>query len=201
MKILFLGPPGAGKGIISQRLSKVLNIKHFSMGDLVIDEINSQSKIGKQIKQYSDSGGLVPDEIVLALLKPHLKGDFILEGFPRRLEQAQMLDSLIKFDFIFQLDCKNEILIERTSTRRICSKCGAIYNIKTLPSKKHGICDVCKGKLIQREDEKPEVVKHRLKIYEEKTKPLLDYYKKHITKIDSSGDLDKILKNIQSHLK
>jgi len=181
MRIVMLGPPGAGKGTYASRLTGRLGIPHISTGDMVREEIRKQSDLGKKIKEYSDKGALVPDEIIIKLLterleKPDCSRGFILDGFPRTISQAEALEKIAPIDLVVNLNVPDDIIITRLSNRLICSKCGAIYNLLTLKPKKDQICDKCGGNLYQREDDKPEVIRERLKIYRRQTQPLIDYY-------------------------
>jgi adenylate kinase len=177
-----LGAPGAGKGTYASRLQSILNIPHVSTGDIVREEIKAQTKLGKKIKEYSDKGGLVPDEIIIHLLanrlkKPDSKEGFILDGFPRTTPQAEALDQITKLDAVINLNVPDDIIITRLSNRVTCKKCGAIYNLLTLKPEKEGICDNCEGELYQRRDDQPEVIQDRLNVYREKTQPLIEYYR------------------------
>jgi len=181
MKIVMLGSPGAGKGTYASRLNVILGVPHISTGDIVREEIKAQSKLGKEIKKYSDKGELVPDEIIIQLLenrlrKPDARKSFILDGFPRTKNQAEALEKISKIDFVINLNVPDEIIIQRLSNRLTCRKCKAIYNSLTLKPKKEGICDMCGGELYQRDDDKPEVIQERLNVYREKTEPLIKYY-------------------------
>ncbi len=180
IKIIMLGPPGAGKGTYAARLSPKLNIPTISTGDLLRGAKNDP-EIGETIKEYEAKGELVPDKIVIEILKKRLeqedtKNGFILDGFPRTIEQAKVLEEISDIDAVINLNVPEEILIKRLSSRRQCKKCGAIYNLLYLKPKVEGVCDKCGGELYQRNDDKPEAIKERLKVYHEKTEPLIDYY-------------------------
>ena len=183
MHAIIFGPPGAGKGTYASLLEKKLGIVKLSTGDMVRDEIKKGSELGKKIKTYYDQGKLVPDEIIIEMLKKRIyqedckRKGFILDGFPRTIQQSQALDKITKIDVIINLKVPDWVIIERLSNRRVCKKCGAIYNLKYLKPKIDGVCDKCGGKLIQREDDKPEVIKERIRIYEKQSKPVLDYYR------------------------
>jgi adenylate kinase len=183
MRIVMLGAPGAGKGTYASRLQSILNMPQISTGDMVREEIKAQTKLGRKIKEFSDKGELVPDEIIIQLLsnrlrKPDSKKGFILDGFPRTNIQAEALDRIAKVDVVINLNVPDEIIITRLSNRVTCKKCGAIYNLLTLKPKKEGVCDNCGGELYQRRDDQPEVIQERLNVYREKTQPLIDYYRK-----------------------
>jgi len=195
MRMVLLGPPGSGKGTYASRLTVILGIPHISTGDIVRDEIKAQTELGKTIREYSDKGELVPDEIILKLLakklrKPDSKRGFILDGFPRTTKQAEVLDKISKIDLIINLNVPDEIIIKRLSNRIVCRRCGTIYNKLTLKPKRDNICDECGGELYQRRDDKPEVVQERLNVYRKKTEPLIEYYtKKSLLKDVSCDDL------------
>ena len=181
MRLVLLGPPGAGKGTYASRLTVKLGVPHISTGDMVREEIKKQTDLGRKIKEYSDRGALVPDEIIIKLLanrlrKPDCDKGFILDGFPRTISQAEALEKIAKIDLVINLNVPDEIIITRLSNRLVCSKCGAIYNLLTLKPKREGICDKCGGRLYQREDDKPEVIKERLDVYRRQTAPLIEYY-------------------------
>lgn len=183
MRIIILGPQGSGKGTYASRLSLIFKIPHISTGDLCREEAAKGTELGKRIKEIMDKGGLQPDEIIIEMLKNRLKKDdckngFILDGFPRTLKQAEELDKISNIDHVLNLVVPEWILLKRLSLRVSCRKCGEIYNLGYLKPKKDGICDKCGGELFQRDDDKEEAIKKRLREYEEKTKPLIDYYKK-----------------------
>ncbi len=195
MKIVMLGAPGAGKGTYASRLNASLGIPHISTGDMVREEIKAQTELGKKIKQYSDKGELVPDEIIIRLLadrikKTDCKKGYILDGFPRTINQAEALGKISKIDVVVNLNVPDRIIVTRLSNRVTCKKCGAIYNLLTLKPKKEGVCDSCGGELIQRRDDQPEVIQERLNVYREKTEPLIQYYRKRrVLKNVSCDDL------------
>jgi len=178
-----MGPPGVGKGTYASAVSEKYGIPHISTGDIFRDEIKNSTELGKKIKAYVERGELVPDEIVIEVVKNVLQSEkcrkgFILDGYPRTLRQAEALDDIVRIDLVLNFVAPDEVIIERISGRRICLKCGAIYHVTFMPPKRNGICDKCGGPVIQRKDDRPEVVKHRLKIYREKFAPILDYYRK-----------------------
>ena len=183
MKAIIFGAPGAGKGTYSSRLQAKLGVDVIAMGDIFRESVKQATPLGKKVKSYVEKGALVPDDVVIEVLKERLskvpkdKG-FILDGFPRTIEQAKTLEGITTIDVILQLDVPDEIIIERLSSRRICRKCGEVYNIRFLKPKKEGICDKCGGELYQRADDNPEVIKNRLKVYKDQTEPLIAYYKK-----------------------
>jgi len=201
MNLIFLGPPGTGKGTQAERISVELNIAHISTGEMFRQLADEGNEVGVEAKEkYWGKGNLVPDELTIKLVKERLakedcKKGFILDGFPRTIPQAEALDKIIKIDKVISIESSEEIIIKRLSNRRQCSKCKKIYGID-VPSKQEGICDVCQGKLIQRDDDKEEVIKDRLKIYEKQTKPLIDYYKDKLVKIDGEQPIDKIKQDI-----
>lgn len=182
-RLVFLGPPGAGKGTCASRVSVKTGIPSISAGDLLRDAVKRKTELGIAAEEYMDSGRLVPDDIVVGVVRkriaePDCGAGFILDGFPRTLGQAIALDGIISIDLVVHMVVPEEIVVERLATRLTCSKCGAIYNIRTLPPKKEGICDLCGGKLYQRGDQKPEAVRERLKEYRQKTEPVIEFYRK-----------------------
>lgn len=211
MNIVLLGPPGVGKGTYAGVLSEKYGIPTISVGDLFRRAIKDETELGKRIKGYVTSGELVPDETVIELVKnrleePDCKNGFLLDGYPRTVPQAEAMMKFKKVDAALNFVAPDEVIMERIGGRRTCSKCGAIYHIKNVPPKVEGICDKCGGALIQRADEKPEVIKNRLMVYREKTKPVSDYFRKKglLVDIDAHYDIeeiDKIIAQCDKHLK
>lgn len=188
MKFVIFGAPGAGKGTYSTRLQDALGIVAISTGDLFRAAVKQESELGKSVKSYLDSGKLVPDEVVLDVLKDRLAKDdaakgFILDGYPRTLKQVGDLEGVTEVDAVINLVVPEWVIVERLSSRRVCKKCGTIYNVRYLKPKVEGVCDKCGGELMQRDDDKPDVIKDRLKVYEDNTKPLLELFKDKGTKI------------------
>jgi len=203
MNIVILGPPGVGKGTYAGFLSKKHNIPKISVGDLFRRAIKDETELGKKIKDYVSSGDLVPDEIVIELVKNRLQGDdckggFLLDGYPRTVPQAEAMMKFKKIDAALNFVAPDEVIMSRIGGRRTCSKCGAIYHVKNVPPKVEGICDRCGGRLVQRSDEKPQVIKNRLVVYREKTKPVVDYLRKQELLVDidahySFEEMEKII--------
>ena len=211
MNLILFGAPGAGKGTYASRLSGLFGIVSIATGDMFREEIKKGTSLGRKVAEYVRCGKLVPDDIVIDILAERLKAreaekGFILDGFPRTVEQAEALGRIVKIDAIVQIVVPEWIIVERLSNRRICSKCGTIYNLRYLKPKKEGICDKCGGKLYQREDDKPGVVKERLEVYEKQTQPLIEYYRQKtpIIKIENNeidtppeAIIDKIVEKLK----
>lgn len=199
MKLVLLGPPGAGKGTQSIVLSKKYSIPHISTGDILRESVKKSLPLGLKAKSYMDKGELVPDEIVTGIVAERLKGadtkkGYILDGFPRTVKQAEDLDARLKdlgssIDMAVYFDTSEATAIERLSGRRVCKACGFNYHIKNIPPKKEGVCDKCGNELFQRPDDKEDTVRNRLKVYEAQTKPLIEYYTKKGVIKEVSGDL------------
>ncbi len=184
MNAIIFGAPGAGKGTYASRLQSKLGVDVIAMGDIFREIMKEDSPLGKKVKGFVEKGMLVPDEIVMEVLKQRLakipKGKgFILDGFPRTVEQAKPLGKIAKIDVIIQLLVPEWIIVERLSTRRICKNCGEVYNTRFLKPKVEGVCDKCGGPLYQRSDDTADVIKNRIKVYEEQTKPILQLFKKN----------------------
>lgn len=210
MNIVLLGSPGVGKGTYAGILSKKYNIPHISTGQLFRDAIRNKTELGKRVEEYVNRGDLVPDEIVIQIVRERLEKDdckngFLLDGFPRTIPQAEALEKFKKIDKVLNFVASEEEILNRLSGRRTCRKCGSIFHVKNIPPKASGVCDYCRGELYQREDEKPEAVKIRMIEYSKKTKPLIDYYSKRglIANIDANypiEEVDKIISRCEEAL-
>ena len=197
---IFLGPPGAGKGSLAVKVAEDYKIPHISTGDIFRANIKAQTPLGVKVKAIIDSGSLVSDELTFELVKDRLaqddcKNGYILDGFPRTIPQAEMLEKLVDDVKVVNFEIKDEIVIRRLSTRRVCKACGANFNVLTLPPKVEGVCDKCGGELYQRDDDKQESIMHRMDVYREQTEPLINFYKNKgkITDLDASIETDVLL--------
>ena len=197
---IFLGPPGAGKGSLAVKVAEDYKIPHISTGDIFRANIKAQTPLGVKVKAIIDSGSLVSDELTFELVKDRLaqsdcKNGYILDGFPRTIPQAEMLEKLVNDVKVVNFEIKDEIVIRRLSTRRVCKACGANFNVLTLPPKVEGVCDKCGGELYQRDDDKQESILHRMDVYREQTEPLINFYKEKgkITDLDASIETDILL--------
>lgn len=208
MGIILLGPPGAGKGTQAKKLTSTFSIPQISTGDMLREAVKNGTELGKKAKSFMDAGGLVPDEVVIGIVKERLaaadcsKG-FILDGFPRTIPQAQALDRVVKelgkeIRFVLSLEVDQKELMERLCGRRTCTGCGAMYHVTFNAPKADGKCDKCSAPLIQRDDDREETIKNRLVNYNKATAPLLDYYKStgKIRTVMASGEIDTIYGNI-----
>lgn len=184
MNLILMGAPGAGKGTQSERISAKWNIPAVSTGDMLRAAIREGSELGKTAKGYMDAGQLVPDEVVIGIIKDYLASDkckngFILDGFPRSIPQAEALDAMgVKIDKVLSIEVKDEAIVERMSGRRVCSGCGASYHVKYNPSEKENVCDKCGKPLFIRDDDAEDTVKKRLDTYHKQTEPLKVFYEK-----------------------
>ncbi|MFH1511203.1 MAG: nucleoside monophosphate kinase [Candidatus Woesearchaeota archaeon] len=181
MNVILLGSPGAGKGTIGQMIAEEEQIPLFSTGDLLRKEVADNTDIGIKAKSFMDKGDYVPDNIVVDIIRNRIVGlkGFILDGFPRTVAQVNSLESArIKIDVVLNFVVSTSVIVDRLATRLTCRNCAAIYNIKNVPPKKPGICDRCGGELYQRDDQTPEAIRERVRVYERETKPLVDYYRK-----------------------
>lgn len=212
MKIILLGPPGAGKGTQAANIVETYGVPHISTGDIFRKNIKEGTELGKKAQEYINQGKLVPDELTCGLVASRISEDdckdgFMLDGFPRNIFQAEYLNKYltennVALDKVINIEVDSELLIERACGRRICKNCGATYHIKFNPSKKDGICDVCQSALTQRPDDNEETVSQRIQVYLSETKPLVDYYTKKdvIANINGNQDINKVFEDIKAAL-
>ncbi len=209
MRVILLGPPGGGKGTQGELIEKKYGFPKISTGDLLRREVQQKTPLGEMAKARMNQGELVSDDIVIEMIKHKIfqadyKRGYVLDGFPRNIGQAQRLEEIEEKrpEIVIDIHLSEQALIQRLSARRICSGCGAIYNLLARNPRKEGTCDVCGSELIQREDDAPEVIKERLKVYHEQTEALIDYYsrKKVYFRVDGEGTVETISKNINSIL-
>ena len=210
MNIVMLGSPGVGKGTYAKILSDKYNIPRISVGDLFRKAIRDETELGKKIRGYVSRGDLVPDEMVIELVKERLQEDdckngFFLDGFPRTIAQAEAIEKFKKVDKAFNFVASDGVIMSRLGGRRTCRECGAIYHVENIPSKVEGVCDRCGGGLYQRSDETSQAIKNRLRVYREKTKPVIDYFRKKglLADIDANyqfEEVDKVISQCEMHL-
>ncbi|MBW2976936.1 adenylate kinase [Candidatus Woesearchaeota archaeon] len=203
MNLVLLGPPGVGKGTVATKLSKELGIPHIATGDMLRENVANKTKLGLEAKSYMDKGLLVPDETVIEIVKERLKRDdcakgFILDGFPRTINQAEEIGRATKIDTVINLQTNDKVIIGRLSKRRICRKCGFIYHLLYIKPKKGGICDKCGSELYQRNDDKAEAITERLEVYRKQTEPLIGYYKNKgiLADVDASGTPEEVFEEV-----
>jgi adenylate kinase len=212
MRLILLGPPGAGKGTQAANIVQEYNLPHISTGDIFRANIKQGTDLGQRAKAYMDKGDLVPDSLVVELVEDRLSKEdtqvgFMLDGFPRTIYQAQALDAVLmnmgtSLDYVINIVVDPSVLVERAVGRRICKDCGATYHVSFNPPKEEGICDVCGGPLYQRSDDTKETVSNRIEIYEKETAPLVAYYEAagKLVSIDGLQDIDKVFEDIQKIL-
>lgn len=204
MKIIMLGAPGAGKGTQAKMIAEKYSVPHVSTGDIFRANIKNGTELGKEAKKYMDQGLLVPDELTVKILLDRVaqddcKNGYVLDGFPRTIPQAQVLDKALSelddaIDYAINVDVPDENIIRRMGGRRACLTCGATYHVEHIPPKKEGICDACGSELVLRDDDKPETVKNRLDVYHKQTQPLIDFYnaKGILKSVDGTVDMKDV---------
>ncbi|MCU0650822.1 MAG: adenylate kinase [Candidatus Omnitrophica bacterium] len=200
MRLVLLGPPGAGKGTQAKALARELKLAHISTGDLLRQNVADKTALGLEAKDYMNKGLLVPDALVTRMLeerfgKPDVRTGFILDGYPRTINQASTLDAILEarkmaLDVVYDLDSSEPVIIQRLSGRLVCRKCGALFHKTNMPPKAAGICDNCKGELYQRDDDKEETIKKRLAVYRSEVSALLDFYSKRNLLVTVQADED-----------
>ena len=202
MNIILFGAPGAGKGTQAEALAEQKSVPTISTGNIIRDALKSGSELGLKVQNYMADGGIVIEIIKERIAKDDCKQGFILDGFPRTIPQAEALDKMgVKIDKVIEISVSDAIIIDRMSGRRVCENCGSSYHLKNKKPQKEGICDRCQGTLVQREDDQPDTVKNRLKIYHEQTKPLENYYEKQGKLTVIQGDNKSIRETIDLVLK
>lgn len=213
MNLILLGPPGAGKGTQAKFISEKYGLPHISTGDMFRETAASGSELGKKLQEFMSAGKLVTDDIVIEVVKVRIsKADtakgFLLDGFPRTVPQAQALDKMlseksVKIDVVLSITLDDEEVVKRLSSRRVCIACGASYNTITQAPKKDGVCDKCSGSVIQRQDDNAQTIRQRLKVYNEQTSPLIEYYtsKGVLKTVDGSGSVEAVFKGLCEFIK
>jgi adenylate kinase len=210
MRAILLGPPGCGKGTQAKILIDTYSIPQIATGDILREALKKGTPLGKQAQSYMDKGQLVPDELVIQIIEERLKqddcaGGFILDGFPRTIAQAEALDKTLtamglSLEHVFNIAVGDDELIKRLTGRRICKSCGASYHIVFNPPREEGRCDTCQGELYQRDDDKEETIRNRLKVYQDQTAPLITFYheKKILSSIDGVGSIEQITARLKA---
>lgn len=211
VKLVLLGPPGAGKGTQAKKIQEKYGIPHISTGDILRDHVNRETDLGMEAKKYMDAGELVPDDVLIGLIRarlsePDAQEGFMLDGYPRTILQAEALTEILDeidnpLDVVLNIEVPDEELIKRLTGRRMC-KCGASYHVMFNPPEEEGVCDECGGELYQRDDDKEEAIRNRLEVYKDQTYPLIEYYedKSLIANIDGDKGIDDIFKDITAVL-
>ncbi|MBI4440028.1 adenylate kinase [Candidatus Woesearchaeota archaeon] len=207
MRLIILGPPGTGKGTQSRMISEKFGVPHVSSGDILRENVSRKTDIGKKAEIFMKKGQLVPDNIVVKMMAEILgRGkykNFILDGFPRTINQAHELEHLTEIDLVMNLESSEKVIMERLSGRRVCSACKAVYHIRNMPPKEEGVCDKCGGRLVIRDDDKPETIRDRLKIYQVLSDPLIFFYSQKglLREIDGDQPIEKIFGDIVKAIK
>ncbi len=208
MRVLLFGPPGVGKGTQGLRLSQKMALKVLSTGDMLRASVKAETELGLKAKAFMDAGELVPDSVVVGMIKERITADdcangFILDGFPRNIAQAESLDAMLHqcglaIDRVVFMDASEEALIQRLSGRLLCKSCGFGFHRHYSPPREEGCCDQCSGELYQRDDDKEDVIRNRLNIYNAQTKPLIDYYGSHdsFRRIEAEGELETVYQKL-----
>jgi len=207
MNLIFLGPPGAGKGTIAAKAAETYSIPHISTGDHFRAAIKNKTELGKQVKEIIDCGGLVPDTLTVAIVEERLKNDdtksgYILDGFPRTLGQAKALKNLTRIDRVINFTPEDQEVLDRLSGRRVCRNCGATFHTKYIQPQKEGVCDYCGGELYTRKDDTEEAIKNRLAVYKEQTAPLIKHYQNEelLVNLNASLSPDEVFSELRNLL-
>ncbi|MDR1916369.1 MAG: adenylate kinase [Synergistaceae bacterium] len=210
MRIILIGPPGAGKGTQAMSIREKHPIVHISTGDILRENVRAGTALGQTAKKFMEAGQLVADSLIIAMMRARLSEEdagrgFILDGFPRNVSQADELDLLLdemslRLDAVVLLEISDDVVVQRLTSRRVCASCGAIYNVLSHPTKAEGVCDSCSGRVIQRADDHESVIRNRLSVYHKETAPLVEYYEKKnlLHRINADGEPDSVLKFLES---
>lgn len=209
MRIILLGPPGAGKGTQAENIKAKWNIAHISTGDILRANVKAGTDLGKTARKYMDEGGLVPDELIISMMESRLQeadaqNGFLLDGFPRTSGQAEALDGLLdrlglKLDAVVELSVADDVVVKRLTSRRVCGRCGEIYNTVAKPPRVDCVCDKCGGEVVQRDDDTEAVIRRRLAVFREQTAPLIEYYRNKgiLMTADAAGAKDSVMKLLE----
>jgi len=208
--LVFLGPPGAGKGTQAKAVAGRYGIPHISTGDMLREALKNETALGLKAKEYMDGGLLVPDDVIVGVVAEKLASisdGFLLDGFPRTVVQAEALDGILegseeKLDSVVYFDVDENTVVRRLSGRRTCGSCGANFHVEAMPPKKEGVCDRCGGELYQRDDDKPEVVRERMAVYQEETAPLIEYYREQglLDEVAAGKSVDEVQEDLARRL-
>jgi adenylate kinase len=213
MRLIIFGPPGVGKGTQAAKISEKHDVLHISTGDILRTSVKEGTELGKLAKTYMDKGELVPDDVIIGIIKERISIDdskkgFLLDGFPRTIDQAEALDKMLnkegqKIDTVISIELSDEEIVKRISGRRVCEKCGSMYHIIYDPPTNMGYCNKCGGGLYQRDDDSEDVIRTRLEVYRKQTEPLKKFYKKGgiLKRIDGLGTIDDVFEKIEKILK
>ena len=206
MNLVLLGPPGAGKGTLAARLVEAFGFVHLSTGDILREEVKKGSELGKLAQGYMERGELVPDEVILGMVRERVDGKsdgFLFDGFPRTIAQAEGLEEILPVHMAIYLELPEEEVVRRLSARRVCKQCGANYNLITQPPKVPGVCDRCGGELYQRPDDNEEVIRNRFRVYTEQSAPLIDYYERKgiLVRVDASLPPEEVFRRVAEVLR
>ncbi len=213
MLVVLMGPPGAGKGTQAERVTKEFNLLHISTGDILRGAVKEETPLGKEAKEYMERGALVPDEVIISIMKerlskPDCAGGVLLDGFPRTVEQAEALENVLmdlhlNIDAVINVDVSPDELLDRLTGRRVCRSCGSTYHMKFNPPRVRNICDHCSGELYQRSDDTVDTVKERLEVYSKQTLPLIEYYQRKnlYHAVDGARPIDEVYEDIATYLK